>query len=76
MGDNRIKLIKAMAFGTSIGMTFVFLVGGGYFLGRFLDQTLETYPIFRIVCMLLGIILGGSYLFVSLRKFGEFNDKK
>lgn len=76
MSENRMTLVKAMAFGTSIATTLAGLVGGGYLLGRFLDQRLSTQPWLQLLFMLLGLALGGSYLVVSLRKLGVSNDKK
>ncbi len=76
MSENRINLVKAMAFGTSIATTLAGLVGGGYLLGRFLDQRWDTQPWLQLLFMLLGLALGGSYLVVTLRKFGVSNDKK
>lgn len=69
-------LVKAMAFGTSIATTLAGLVGGGYLLGRFLDQRWGTYPWFQLGLMLIGLGLGGSYLVVTLRKFGVSDEKK
>jgi len=76
MSENRMTLVKAMAFGTSIATTLAGLVGGGYFLGRFLDHRWGTQPWLQILLMLLGLVLGGSYLIVTLRKFGVSDDKK
>lgn len=76
MGDNRITLVKAMAFGTSIATTLAGLVGGGYLLGYYLDQRWGTYPWLQILFILMGLALGGSYLVVNLRKFGDSDDKK
>lgn len=76
MSENRMNLVKAMAFGTSIATTLAGLVGGGYLLGRFLDQRWGTQPWLQLVFMLLGLVLGGSYLVVTLRKFGVSDEKK
>ena len=69
-------LVKAMAFGTSIATTLAGLVGGGYFLGRYLDQRWGTQPWLQLLLMIVGLILGGSYLVLTLRKFGVFDDEK
>ena len=76
MGDNRMTVLKAMAFGTSIATTLAGLVGGGFLLGRFLDQRLGTQPWLSIFLIIMGLVLGGCYLFVTLRKFGVMDDKK
>lgn len=76
MSENRMTLFKAMAFGTSIATTLAGLVGGGYLLGRFLDQRWGTQPWLQLLLMLLGLVLGGSYLVVTLRKFGVTDEKE
>lgn len=76
MGENRMTLLKAMAFGTSIATTLAGLVGGGYLLGRSLDQRMGTQPWLQLLFMLLGLVLGGSYLVVTLRKFGVSDEKE
>jgi ATP synthase protein I len=76
MGETRMTLTKAIAFGTSIATTLAGLVGGGYLLGRFLDERWGTAPWLQLGFMLLGLGLGGSYLVVTLRKFGMSDDKK
>lgn len=76
MGKNHMTLVKAMAFGSSIATTLAGLVGGGYFLGRFLDQRIGTQPWLQLLLMLLGLILGGCYLVIMLRKFGVSDEKK
>lgn len=76
MNENRMTLVKAMAFGTSIATSIAGLVGGGYLLGRFLDQRWGTQPWLQLFLMLMGLVLGGSYLVFTLRKFGVSDDKK
>jgi F0F1-type ATP synthase assembly protein I len=67
---------KAVADGSSISTSLAGLVGGGFFLGRYLDTLLGTQPWLTIVLMILGLILGGSYLVVILKRFGASDDKK
>ncbi|AET70901.1 Putative F0F1-ATPase subunit (ATPase_gene1) [Desulfosporosinus orientis DSM 765] len=67
---------KAIVVGSSISTTLAVLVGGGYFVGRFLDAQWQTKPLFTISLMLIGLVLGGSYLVVTLMKLGASNDKK
>ncbi|HHY27408.1 MAG TPA: ATPase [Desulfitobacterium dehalogenans] len=76
MGEHRMTVLKAMAFGTSIATTLAGLVGGGFVLGSFLDQRLGTQPWLSLLFMILGLVLGGCYLVVTLRKFGVMDDKK
>lgn len=66
---------KALVLGSSISSSLAILVGGGYFLGEYLDNRLLTKPLFTIVCMLIGLALGGYYLVITLQKFGASDDK-
>lgn len=76
MDNNRLTVVKAMAIGTSIAGTLASLVGGGYLLGKYLDNRWGTEPWLQITFILLGLVLGGSYLVVTLRKLGITDDKK
>lgn len=76
MSNNRLNVVKAMAFGTSIATTLAVLVGGGYLLGRYLDQRFGTQPWLQLCFILVGLVFGGCYLVVSLRKLGITDDKK
>lgn len=67
---------KAVAVGSNISTTLAGLVGGGFFLGRYLDNLWGTEPLLTILLMILGLVLGGSYLVVILKRFGESDDKK
>lgn len=76
MGDNRLNVVKAMALGTSMATTLAVLVGGGYLLGKYLDQRWGTQPWLQLLFILIGLFFGGSYLVLSLRKLGMTDDKK
>ena len=76
MGENRKAWLKTVSFGTSIATTLAALVGGGYLLGRYLDNRLGVRPWLELTLMLLGVVLGGAYLVVTLKKFGVTNDEK
>lgn len=65
---------KALVLGSNISATLAILVGGGYFLGRYLDARFLTEPLFTIGFMLIGLVFGGSYLVVTLKKFGASDD--
>ena len=67
---------KALVVGSSISTTLAILVGGGFFLGRKLDAQWQTEPLLTLSLMLIGLILGGSYLVITLKKLGESDDKK
>ncbi|GAB6153345.1 AtpZ/AtpI family protein [Desulfosporosinus burensis] len=67
---------KAVAVGSNISTSLAGLVIGGFFLGRYLDTRWGTEPWLMILLMLLGLILGGSYLVVILKRFGASDDKE
>lgn len=75
MGEGRFTWVKAAAMGTSMAMTLAGLVFGGFLLGRYLDVRWGTEPLFLLVFMLGGLVLGGVYIVVVLREFGMTNDE-
>ncbi|MGC7871746.1 AtpZ/AtpI family protein [Desulfosporosinus sp. SYSU MS00001] len=60
---------KALAIGSSIASILAGLVGGGFFLGRYLDARWGTQPVFTIGLMLAGLALGASYLVITLKEW-------
>ena len=76
MAEEQKSWQKAVLVGSNISTTLAVLVGGGYFLGSYLDTRWQTQPLFTISLMLIGLVLGGSYLVVTLMKLGASNDKK
>ncbi|EHQ92268.1 AtpZ/AtpI family protein [Desulfosporosinus youngiae] len=76
MAGERKSWQKAFVVGTSISSTLAIVVGGGFYLGRYLDGLWKTEPLFTIGLMLAGLGLGGSYLVITLKKFGASDDKK
>ena len=74
-GDSR-SWQKALAIGSSIASTLAGLVGGGYFLGRWLDTRWGTQPWLTIGLMLSGLALGATYLVITLKEYGASDDKK
>lgn len=75
MGEGRYSWVKAAALGTSMAMTLAGLVLGGFLLGRYLDTRWGTEPIFLLVFMLGGLVLGGVYIVAVLREFGKISDE-
>ena len=76
MTGNRKTWQKALVIGSTISTTLACLVGGGYFLGSYLDNRWGTEPILTIVLMLVGLVLGGVYLVVTLYELGSADVKK
>jgi len=52
-------MLKPAAFGLiGVGFSLAFWIGGGAFLGHWLDGRFGTDPIFSLVLLLLGLGLG------------------
>ena len=69
--DERDALVKLGELG-SLGFTLVLSTFCGLGLGLFLDKVTHLKPLFTIVCLLCGIILGFVYIIV---KYAGTNDK-
>ena len=67
---------KAVTVGSSISISLAGLVGGGFLLGNYLDARWGTRPWLTIILMLSGLVLGGSYLVITLKEFVDTDDKK
>ena len=76
MSGNQRSWQRALALGSTISTTLAALVGGGYFLGHYLDGRWDTEPVLTITMMLVGLVLGGSYLVFALKKLGTADDSK
>ena len=72
---NNHKWIKYMAWGSTVATALAGLVGGGYYLGNYLDSRWGTDPRLKIGLMLVGVVLGIAYLIISLSKMGKSNDE-
>lgn len=67
---------KAVVLGTTISSSLAGLVGGGYFLGQYLDAYWGTHPWLTIILMLIGLVMGAFYLVITIQKFGASDDKR
>lgn len=77
MADKKISnWVKYMAWGSTIATALAGLVGGGYYIGNFLDTRLGTDPWLKVVLMISGVILGIAYLIISLNKLGKSKDEQ
>lgn len=68
--------LKYMAWGSTIATALAGMVGGGYFLGNFLDSLWGTDPWLKIILMILAVILGIGYLIASLSKLGKTDNEQ
>ena len=72
MADKRISnWVKYMAWASTVASSLAGLVAGGFFLGRYVDFRLGTDPWLTIVCVLVGVFLGLSYIILSIIKLGK-----
>ena len=76
MTDNRKSWLKAASLGTSIASTLAGLVLCGFFLGKYLDALWGTRPWLEFVLMLVGLVLGGVYLVMTLIKLSAVDHEK
>lgn len=67
---------KAVTLGSNIATSLAGLVGGGFLLGRYFDARWGTRPWLTLSLMLAGLALGLSYLVITLKEFGDTDDKK
>lgn len=74
MARNQKSWQKAVTVGSTISTSLAGLVGGGFLLGRYLDARWGTYPWFILILMLSGLVLGGSYVVITLKKLVASDD--
>ena len=74
MAGNQKSWQKAVAVGSTISTSLAGLVGGGFLLGRYLDARWGTHPWFTLISMLSGLVLGGSFLVITLKRLVESDD--
>ena len=74
MAGNRKSWQKAVAIGSTISTSLAVLVGGGYHLGNYLDTRWGTYPWFTLILMFSGLVFGGSYLVITLKRLVASDD--
>lgn len=76
MSDGRKTWLRAVSVGSSIPVTFVGSVMGGFYLGRYLDRLLGTQPWLELLCMFGGMVLGGFYFVYALKALRMSDDEK
>jgi len=74
MARNQKSWQKAAMVGSTISTSLAGLVGGGFFLGNYLDARWGIRPWLTIILMLSGLVLGGSYLVITLKNLGASDD--
>ncbi|HWQ43382.1 MAG TPA: AtpZ/AtpI family protein [Desulfosporosinus sp.] len=74
MAENQKSWQKAVAMGATLSTTVAGLVGGGYFLGHYLDAHWGTKPWLTLSLMLMGLLFSGIYLIMTLKEFEKTDD--
>ena len=64
MAKNRRELYKSMGFLSSVGISLVASILIGLFMGIYLDDWLDTRPLFTLIMLLIGIISGFRNIYI------------
>ncbi len=64
MAENRRELFKSMGFLSSVGISLVASILIGLFMGIYLDDWLETKPLFTLIMLAIGIISGFRNMYI------------
>lgn len=79
MGEDKRQLFKSLGFLSSVGISLVAAILIGLAMGYYLDQWLETRPVFTLVMLVIGIISGFRNVYIlttrELRR-QEMEDRK
>jgi F0F1-type ATP synthase assembly protein I len=60
--------LRYVAWGSTCSVTLAGCVVGAYFLGAFLDRRFAAAPLFTVVLILAGTVLGIAYIALTLVK--------
>jgi ATP synthase protein I len=58
-----------MAHVSTIGIAMVIAIFGCFYLGRWLDQQLETEPTFTLLFLLIGIAAGFRNMYLLVKRY-------
>jgi ATP synthase protein I len=79
MAEDKRQLFKSLGFLSSVGISLVAAILIGLAMGYYLDQWLDTRPLFTLIMMLIGIISGFRNVYIltnrELRR-QEMEEKK
>lgn len=68
MAEDKRQLYKSLGFLSSIGISLVASILIGLALGYYLDQWLDTAPVFTLIMLLIGIISGFRNVYILTTK--------
>ncbi|MCL1916733.1 MAG: AtpZ/AtpI family protein [Peptococcaceae bacterium] len=74
MEKKTLSWIHYAAIGTGISAALAGLVVGGYFLGSWMDHSFDSYPLWTLVAIFVGVALGIAYMVFWIWKFMKSND--
>ena len=66
--DERSRIFGALALVTGLGLTMVVAIGVCGVTGYFVDKWLSTSPVFLLVGILLGVVVGAVQAYRSIMK--------
>ncbi|MBQ1276988.1 MAG: AtpZ/AtpI family protein [Flavobacteriales bacterium] len=69
------EYIQAYARYSGLAIQMIVLIGGGAYLGVYLDGKYDTSPVWTVVFSLLGVVLSLLMLFKSLVAMQNFNKR-
>ncbi len=64
MDEEKRQLFKSLGFLSSIGISLVISILIGLAMGFYLDQWLDTRPMFTLIMLLIGIIAGFRNVYI------------
>jgi len=64
MAEDKKQLFKSLGFLSSIGISLVASILIGLAMGYYLDQWLDTRPMFTLIMLLIGIISGFRNVYI------------
>ncbi len=64
MAEDKRQLFKSLGFLSSVGISLVAAILIGLAMGYYLDQWLDTRPMFTLIMMLIGIISGFRNVYI------------
>ena len=64
MDEEKRQLFKSLGFLSSIGISLVISILIGLAMGVYLDQWLDTRPMFTLIMLLIGIIAGFRNVYI------------
>jgi len=64
MAEDKRQLFKSLGFLSSVGISLVASILIGLAMGYYLDQWLETRPVFTLIMLVMGIISGFRNVYI------------